>query len=319
MNKTISRLWFLRRVLIAATLPGYFFFIFHLKCIVGMFNCTIRAIWFKYLVQREDIFYMRMFVGLALIYLNILVIKPLPVFDKYFGPRIPGYDVFAWNIQVGWGYLKWWYMVTSFIAAPFALADEFLFKPLYVTYVLKPSASRERLAYRENARLKNSVFSGTDSKSGKPLYITDEMRSLHCHLLGTTGSGKTESVIFPMLFQDICRGRGAIIVDAKSEIKFFKKIYTYHLRENPTEKKQEIYIVNLGNPEFSNTYNPLLRGNAVELKDRIMGSLVWSEVFYKKKAEEILLVLFLALESIKKRVTFRDLYILLTVKAAVKY
>jgi hypothetical protein len=60
-----------------------------------------------------------------------------------------------------------------------------------------------------NPDVDHQVVLGIDER-GQPVYLTDEARSMHLHVLGQTGSGKTKSVIEPLLFQDIVRGRGAL-------------------------------------------------------------------------------------------------------------
>ncbi|MBX9766219.1 MAG: ATP-binding protein, partial [Bdellovibrionales bacterium] len=60
-----------------------------------------------------------------------------------------------------------------------------------------------------------SVFLGREKDLELPVYLPDSMRSRHVHILGATGSGKTESVILNFLKQDISRGYGSIVLDAK--------------------------------------------------------------------------------------------------------
>jgi hypothetical protein len=44
------------------------------------------------------------------------------------------------------------------------------------------------------------------------------------HILGATGSGKTESVILNFLRQDVARGFGSIILDAKGDDSFLSEL-----------------------------------------------------------------------------------------------
>ncbi|WNZ66241.1 TraM recognition domain-containing protein (plasmid) [Myxococcus sp. MxC21-1] len=48
-----------------------------------------------------------------------------------------------------------------------------------------------------------------------PLYITDEEQTMHRHVLGETGSGKTASVIWPSVLQDLLDGNGVLVISAK--------------------------------------------------------------------------------------------------------
>lgn len=49
----------------------------------------------------------------------------------------------------------------------------------------------------------------------KPVYLSAEERSMHRHVLGKTGSGKTTSILWPQVLQDALAGRGVLVIDAK--------------------------------------------------------------------------------------------------------
>jgi hypothetical protein len=49
----------------------------------------------------------------------------------------------------------------------------------------------------------------------KPVYVTATQRSMHGHILGKTGSGKTASLIWPITLQDALDGLGVAVMDAK--------------------------------------------------------------------------------------------------------
>lgn len=122
----------------------------------------------------------------------------------------------------------------------------------------------------------NSVYMGRDQNLDIPVYLPDSLRSRHVHILGATGSGKTESVILNFLRQDISRGLGAIILDAKGDISFLKSLKMWV----PEEK---LKVFDLGS-ESSMSYNPLEAGSPLEAAQRLFSSLVWSEEYYKSKA-----------------------------------
>ena len=54
----------------------------------------------------------------------------------------------------------------------------------------------------------HSVFMGIESNLDAKIFLPDAIRTRHVHILGATGSGKTESVILNFLRQDIARGLG---------------------------------------------------------------------------------------------------------------
>ncbi len=98
-------------------------------------------------------------------------------------------------------------------------------------------------------------------------------------------------------------------MDAKGDMETLNKI-KYHVRRAGREK--DFLFFSLAYPEKSNTYNPLLRGNPTELKDKIISANIWTEEFYKKKSEETLLLLMKALREAGQTVTFHKLYELLS-------
>jgi hypothetical protein len=51
--------------------------------------------------------------------------------------------------------------------------------------------------------------------SWKPVYLSTEERSMHRHVFGKTGSGKTSSILWPQVLQDALAGRGVLVIDAK--------------------------------------------------------------------------------------------------------
>jgi hypothetical protein len=51
--------------------------------------------------------------------------------------------------------------------------------------------------------------------SWQPVYLSERQRSAHRHVLGKTGSGKTQSVLLPEVLQDVLDGKGVVLVDGK--------------------------------------------------------------------------------------------------------
>ncbi|MCC7406395.1 MAG: type IV secretion system DNA-binding domain-containing protein [Bdellovibrionales bacterium] len=122
----------------------------------------------------------------------------------------------------------------------------------------------------------SSVLMGVDSDLGAQIFLPDQIRTRHVHILGATGSGKTESVILNFLRQDISRGLGTIILDAKGDHSFLSELE----RLVPTER---LSVFDLSSAD-SLGYDPLLSGSALESAQRLFSSLTWSEEYYKSKA-----------------------------------
>ena len=90
---------------------------------------------------------------------------------------------------------------------------------------------------------------------------------MHAEVVGSTGTGKSESVLLPLLAHDIKSGRGAIVIDGKGDLELLDRI---HFVVKKTGRLSDFYFFSLAHPKKSHTYNPLLRGNATELKDKII-------------------------------------------------
>jgi hypothetical protein len=48
-----------------------------------------------------------------------------------------------------------------------------------------------------------------------PVYLSERQRTTHRHVLGKTGSGKTESVLWPQVLQDALDGKGCVVISGK--------------------------------------------------------------------------------------------------------
>lgn len=123
---------------------------------------------------------------------------------------------------------------------------------------------------------KDGVLMGQDQDLGVQVFLPDSIRSRHVHILGATGSGKTESVVLNFLKQDVRRGLGSIILDAKGDASFIRE-----LRDWVPEDRLKVF--DLGS-ERSLTYDPLQSGSPLESAQRLFASLTWSEEYYKSKA-----------------------------------
>ncbi len=122
----------------------------------------------------------------------------------------------------------------------------------------------------------NSIFLGIDADLDERIFLPDPIRTRHVHLLGATGSGKTESVILNFLRQDILRGLGSIVLDAKGDASFLHELTNW-------VPKQRLKIFDLMD-ENSLGYDPLTLGSPLESAQRLFSSLTWSEEYYKSKA-----------------------------------
>ncbi len=149
------------------------------------------------------------------------------------------------------------------------------------------------------------TFLGYDFKHREPALLTDEERLRHVQILGGTGSGKTSSLILPMIRQDMGRGRGIVFVDAKGDITTARTMYQMAVEEG---RERDFLMFSMSNPEKSNTYNPLALGNATQLKDKIIGAMDFTEPHYKRECESGMQILFDELLKSRGKITLSDVH-----------
>ncbi|MBK9322396.1 MAG: type IV secretion system DNA-binding domain-containing protein [Bdellovibrionaceae bacterium] len=155
---------------------------------------------------------------------------------------------------------------------------------LLAFYIYSPWAreNRKRISYVKEIPLEllssnpNSIVMGLDTDLGEKIYLPDHIRTRHVHILGATGSGKTESVILNFLKQDVRRGLGSIILDAKGDHSFLSELKNWVPRNR-------LLVFDLTDSD-SLAYNPLESGSPLESAQRLFSSMSWSEEYYKSKA-----------------------------------
>jgi len=128
-----------------------------------------------------------------------------------------------------------------------------------------------------------SAFLGWEIDLRTPIYFPDKVRGRHVHIIGATGSGKTESVLLNLIDQDAKRNYPLVILDAKGDESFVS-----YLRMHP-QAKDNLLVFDPGKPKESVHYNPIGGSSRTEAAMRLFNSMVWSEEFYKTRAREMLM------------------------------
>ena len=103
-------------------------------------------------------------------------------------------------------------------------------------------------------------------------------------ILGGTGTGKTESVIFNLIKQDINNHHPVVVIDGKGDLSFLRFLERF-------SPKSTLKVFDL-NGEGSLSYNPLDNGSAIEASERLFNSLTWSEEFYRLTSKAVLTKIF---------------------------
>lgn len=152
--------------------------------------------------------------------------------------------------------------------------------------------------------------------SQSELFLPANLLSMHCLGIAATGGGKSNFLNL-VLKQQMMRGGGAIHIDGKNNktsISDFLALARQHNRWH------DVRIINIDEASLSNTYNPLLRGDAEELTTRIM-LLIGSggDSFFRSQASKGLG----AISGIIKRMgipfSFADLSVMMGSEGALRY
>ena len=159
---------------------------------------------------------------------------------------------------------------------------------------------------------KKGIRFGYTRDNGLPVDVEDGYLTRHCAIIGQSGVGKTTLGEY-LLWQQAVRGGGFIFIDAKLDAATRDKL---NLMMQLCGRGDEFYVLNVDQPENSNTYNPILKGDADEVASRLLNLLPSTENspgadFFRQQANYALTVLTGALKSAKRRYDFSDLAILL--------
>ncbi len=141
------------------------------------------------------------------------------------------------------------------------------------------------------------------------LHISDKQRCSHTQVIGTTGSGKTQSVVLPWTIRDLRRGKSVVIIDGKGSKDLPEEIK--EIIEN-SEFKCSYHHFDLDNPERSISINPLRFGTPQQITDRIFSSFEFQDPYYSAVQYDICGYLIKLIRETENIVSFKLIYKLLT-------
>jgi hypothetical protein len=161
---------------------------------------------------------------------------------------------------------------------------------------------------------------GKDPESSSdyfPIIISEAIRYRHIQVVGGTGSGKSASIIAPMLRDDAATTRLATLtVNPKADLYLLKVMadgVMKRKRINPSDRMPTA-VISFSRKD-SLAYDPLLYGDADTLTKKIMGSSEITHPFYKSFQETWLMSFFRVIKTeplLVDRVMLRHLYQFLT-------
>lgn len=149
--------------------------------------------------------------------------------------------------------------------------------------------------------------------------VSNSVLQRHLAIIGQSGVGKT-TLIESLLWQQTVRGGGWLFIDGK--IDGDTRNHVAYMAE-AAGRQDEFYVLDISNPQNSNTINPLLEGDPDEVASRLMNLIPSSENnpgadFYRQSANHALTVIIGALQAGNRLYHFGDLSILLQSGAAME-
>lgn len=153
---------------------------------------------------------------------------------------------------------------------------------------------------------------GYTTDTGKPLVIPWDAWMRHCFILGQSGMGKTVLGEW-LMFQQIMRGGGLIWIDGKIDADNIAKLDAMCAYAG---RRDDLRVVNPDDPSMSNTYNPVLEGDADEVASRIISLIPSAETnpgadHYRQSANQGITTTVSAIRATGNAYGFLDLSILL--------
>lgn len=186
----------------------------------------------------------------------------------------------------------------------------------YIAYLLK----KKTMSMTQRANLLSPLWdkrfdniSIGKTRDGIDLYLSDKERSSHVQVIGTTGSGKSHSVVVPWTIRDLQRGHSSIIIDGKGSSDLPNQVFS--IIDNAMIECQILHF-DLGDIENSIKMNPLMHGSPQQVTDRIFSSFEFLDPYYRSIQYDICGYLIQLIQRNSEVVSFKLLHELLTNDAA---
>jgi hypothetical protein len=149
------------------------------------------------------------------------------------------------------------------------------------------------------------------------LSIESSMMTRHCLCIGATGAGKSNFLNL-ILKQQMMRGAGVLNIDGKFSNEALIQFLALAKQHN---RWHDARVINISSEQYSNSYNPLLRGDADEIASRVMQLIPESKggEFFRSSAGKGIRALSSSITAIGLPFNFRDLKTAMVNNRALEY
>lgn len=134
-------------------------------------------------------------------------------------------------------------------------------------------------------------------------FLDDAARLRQTHITGATGTGKTV-LLEHLIFQDIARGQGALIIDPKGDRELYDRVKAFCEKIG---RGADLHYLSANFKDESVCWNPCRLGNPSELQSKFYNASTYSEPHYAKACELALLEAFNELAKSDEPITLKEL------------
>jgi intracellular multiplication protein IcmO len=142
---------------------------------------------------------------------------------------------------------------------------------------LPKSANRKDWHYPDPATRKpqqadGRFLVGFDALTGQELWLTNADMRQHASIPGTTGAGKTTSIL-SMLANALAQGSGFVLVDGKADNTLYGQVLALARRYGREDDGLALNFLVASGVKESNTFNPFATGNADAIRELLASQL----------------------------------------------
>ncbi|MCA9409534.1 MAG: TraM recognition domain-containing protein, partial [Candidatus Omnitrophica bacterium] len=146
-----------------------------------------------------------------------------------------------------------------------------------------------------------------EKKNREVVSLSDSQRTQHLQVLGMTGTGKSTSIFYPLIYQDAKKNRPIIIIDAKGEM---SAINTINSILESVGRSEDFLLFSLSHKRYSCSYNPLYVGDYDPqiVIDSFFSNYDDQNTFFREMSKTIFTHAFFILYSLGKLFSTMDVY-----------